>query len=99
MKKLTTTPFDVANYLQTHEEQALYLSTVLESGTKEEFLIALNDVARARGMSEVAKEANLNRESLYKSLNPKAKPQFETISKVINALGFHIQITPNVAAS
>ena len=79
--------FDAARYLDDDEAIAEYMTAVLESNDPDLLLLALADVARAKGMALVAKEAGLGRESLYKALAPGAKPRFETIMKVVRALG------------
>ena len=84
-KKLV--PFDAARYLDSDEAIAEYMSAVLEANDPDLLLLALGDVARAKGMAQVAKEAGLGRESLYKALTPGAKPRFETVLKVARALG------------
>ena len=80
-------PFDAARYLTDDAAIAEYITAVLETGDDDLLLLALGDVARARGMAQVAKDAGLGRESLYKALAPGAKPRFETILKVARALG------------
>lgn len=79
--------FDPAKYLDDDEAIAEYMTAVLETNDPDLLLLALADVARAKGMAQVAKEAGLGRESLYKALAPGAKPRFETVIKVARALG------------
>jgi probable addiction module antidote protein len=79
--------FDAARYLDSDGAVAEYMSAVLEANDPDLLLLALGDVARAKGMAQVAKEAGLGRESLYKALTPGAKPRFDTILKVARALG------------
>lgn len=81
------TQFDAADYLDSDEAVAAYLTAALEDENPELFLTALKDVARARGMSQLAKDAGLGRESLYKALTPGAKPRYDTILRVVHALG------------
>ena len=83
-------PFDAARYLTDDEAVAEYMNAVLESEDPELLLLALSDVARARGMTQVAKDAGLGRESLYKALTPGAKPRFDTVLKVARALGVRL---------
>ncbi len=87
-------PFDAARYLDSDEAIAEYMTAVLEADAPDLVLLALADVARAKGMAQVAKDAGLGRESLYKALAPGAKPRFETIVKVVRALGvkFTVQV-------
>jgi probable addiction module antidote protein len=80
-------PFDAARYLTDDVAVAEYMNAVLETGEADLLLMALGDVARARGMAQVAKDAGLGRESLYKALAPGAKPRFDTVLKVARALG------------
>ena len=80
-------PFDAARYLTDDAAVAEYMTTVLESDNLDLLLLALGDVARARGMAQIAKDAGLGRESLYKALAPGAKPRLDTILKVARALG------------
>lgn len=79
--------FDAAKYLNDDEAIAEYMTAVLETNDPDLLLLALGDVARAKGMAQVAKDAGLGRESLYKALAPGAKPRFETVMKVARALG------------
>ena len=87
-------PFDAARYLNDDAAIAEYMSAVLEAGDPDLLLLALGDVARARGMAQVAKDAGLGRESLYKALAPGAKPRFETVVKVARALGVRLSVEP-----
>ena len=91
MKPVKTTVWDPAEYLETEEQIAAYLEDIFESGDTELIVAAIGDVARARGMSRVAGDANCGRESLYKSLSPDGNPSFETIVKVMSALGFGLR--------
>ena len=86
--------FDVARYLDDDEAIAEYMTAVLETNEPDLLLLALSDVARAKGMAQVAKDAGLGRESLYKALAPGAKPRFETIVKVARALGVKFTAQP-----
>jgi probable addiction module antidote protein len=86
--------FDAARYLSDDARVAEYITAVLETGDPDLLLLALGDVARARGMAQVAKDAGLGRESLYKALAPGAKPRFDTVLKVVHALGVHLTAQP-----
>ena len=86
------TDFDPAAYLDSEETIAEYLSAILEENDPDLLLSALSDVARARGMAQIAKDSGLGRESLYKALAPGAKPRFETIMKVMHALGVKLTV-------
>jgi probable addiction module antidote protein len=83
-------PFDAARYLTNDEAIAAYVAAVLESGDADLLILALGDIARARGMAQVARDTGLGRESLYKALTPGAKPRFDTVLKVARALGIHL---------
>lgn len=91
-KPVRLVPFDASRYLTDDEAIAEYLSAVLETHDLQLLLAALGDIARARGMSQVAKAAGLGRESLYKALSPGSKPQFETVAKVARALGLRLAV-------
>ena len=86
--------FDAARYLDDDNALAEYMSVVLETNAQDLLLLALSDVARAKGMAQVAKDAGLGRESLYKALAPGAKPRFETIVKVARAPGVKFTALP-----
>jgi probable addiction module antidote protein len=86
--------FDAAEYLDDDEVIAAYLSAALEDENADVFLQAVADVAKARGMSYVASDAGLGRESLYKALSAGAKPRYDTILKVLRALGVVLQAVP-----
>ncbi|MBK6469436.1 MAG: putative addiction module antidote protein [Betaproteobacteria bacterium] len=86
--------FDAARYLDDDEAIAEYMTAVLETNDPDLLLLALNDVARSNGMAQVAKDAGLGRESLYKALAPGAKPRFETVMKVARALGVQFTARP-----
>jgi len=81
---------DVSEYLKNETTIASYLSAVIEEGDSKLLLSAIGDIAKARGMSKIASESGLGRESLYKALNPEAKPRFETVLKVLGAIGVKI---------
>ena len=87
-------PFDAARYLSDEAAIAEYVTAVLEADDPDLLLLALADIARARGMAEVAREAGLGRESLYKALSPGAKPRFDTVLKVARALGVRLSARP-----
>jgi len=82
-----TAPFDAADYLDNEETIAEFLTASMEDPNPDVFLMALRDVARARGMADLAKASGLGRESLYKALAPGSKPRYETIIKVLHGLG------------
>ena len=86
-KKLILSPFDAAEYLESEELIAEYLNAAMKEPDPDVFLSALSNVARAKGMGAIAEKSGLGRESLYKALKPGAAPRFETIRKVIAALG------------
>lgn len=86
--------FDSTYYLDSEETIAEYLTAALEDENPDVFLAALGDVAKARGMSTVARYSGLGRESLYKALTPGAKPRYETILKVLHGSGVKITIAP-----
>ena len=94
MAKTKTTRYDVAEHLRTPEEMAAYFEACLEDANGDAAFIAkaLGDIARAKGMSQVAREAGLSRESLYKALSGDRIPTFDTILKVISALGLKLRM-------
>jgi probable addiction module antidote protein len=91
---LETTPWNVQDHLQTPEECALYLEAVLaEAGDDPTFVAkAIGDVARARGMSQIARDAGITREGLYKALSEEGNPSFGTVLKVLSALGLRLHV-------
>jgi probable addiction module antidote protein len=92
MKKTKTSRYDVIEHLRTPEEMAAYLEACLEDANGDAAFIAkaLGDIARAKGMTQVAKDAGLSRESLYKALSGDRTPGFDTILKVVHALGLEL---------
>jgi probable addiction module antidote protein len=92
MAKTKTSKYDVAEHLRTPEEMAAYLSVCLEETNGDAAFIAkaLGDIARAKGMTQVARDAGLSRESLYKALSGERTPGFDTILKVVGALGLKL---------
>ena len=92
--KLDIAPFDASDYLDNEETIAEYLSAALENPDPDAFLVAVRDVAKARGISAVAENAGLGRESLYKALKPGAKPRFDTVRRLLFALGVKFDVVP-----
>ena len=92
MEKLTE--FDPADYLDTEELRGGYLELVAKDGTPEELLKAINDVARARGMSKVAEESGISRMGLYKALSPDGNPAFSTVWNILHSIGYTLTPTP-----
>jgi probable addiction module antidote protein len=92
MGKTNTSRYDVAEHLRTPEEMAAYLEACLEEADGDAAFVAkaLGDIARARGMTQVARDAGLSRESLYKALSGERTPGFDTILKVVGALGIRL---------
>jgi probable addiction module antidote protein len=99
MSKTTTTRYDVAEHLRTLEEMAAYLEVSIEEANGDALFVAkaLGDIARAKGMSQVAHDAGLSRESLYKALSGERIPSFDTVLKVIGALGLTLRAEPLIA--
>ena len=91
--KTTTTPYDSAEYLDSNEAINAYMDEVLETNDPAFIAKALGTIARARGMSQVAKKAGLSRESLYKALSSEGNPEFGTVIRVMHALGLKFSIT------
>jgi probable addiction module antidote protein len=96
MSKTTTTRYDVAEHLRSPEEMAAYLEAGLEESNGDASFVAkaLGDIARAKGMTQVARDAGLSRESLYKALSGDRTPGFNTILKVVQALGMELHAAP-----
>jgi probable addiction module antidote protein len=87
---MRTRKWDAAEHLKTEADMAAYLEAALEDGDPALVAAALGDIARAKGMSEIAREAGLGRESLYKALSAEGNPEFSTILKVVKALGLRL---------
>jgi probable addiction module antidote protein len=94
MAKEKTTVWDPAEYLDDEPKMAAYLEAALEVGDAALVAAALGDIARAKGMSDIARETGLGRESLYKALSPEGNPEFATIMKVVQALGLRLRAIP-----
>jgi probable addiction module antidote protein len=91
--RIKTIPWDSAAYLKSDEDIARYLEAVFEDGDPSLVAAALGDVARAKGMSQIAQRAGLGRESLYKALSTDGNPEFATVLRVMRALGLKIKVT------
>ena len=91
---METSKFDIADYLDSNEMITEYLNAVLEEGNYADVITAIGHIAKAVGMNKIAKETGMSRPSLYKALSEGAKPQFETIMKVLKAIGGQITLTP-----
>jgi probable addiction module antidote protein len=94
-----TRPWDAADHLKTNEAIAAYLNEVLAENDAQAFAAALGTVARAKGMTNLAREIGASRESLYKSLSPNGSPGLDTIFKVVDALGIHLAVQPGSATA
>lgn len=94
MVKTKTRPWDAARHLETEEDIVAYLEAALEEDDAALFAAALGDVARAKGMTQIAREAGLGRESLYKALSADGNPEFATVLKVLRSLGLKLHATP-----
>ena len=94
MAKTTTTPWDPVDHLKTEEDMVAYLEAALEEADPALVAAALGDIARAKGMTQVARDAGLGRESLYKAPSPAGNPEFATILKVVAALGLQLHAAP-----
>ncbi len=94
---MTTSKFDIADYLDDNKMIAEYLNAVLEDGDSRELVAAIGHIAKAIGMTKIAEQTGLSRPSLYKALNQDSKPQFDTIYKVLKAVGGQLKIDSNTA--
>ena len=94
MPKLRTRSFDTSDFLDDDEIIAEYLTAALEESDPDVFLTAIGQVAKARGMAQIARDTGLGRESLYKALSAGAKPRFDTVFKVLQALGVQMHAHP-----
>lgn len=93
MAKAKTIPWDPAEHLKSEEDMAAYLEAALEEGDPALVAAALGDIARAKGMTALARETGLGRESLYKALSPTGNPELATIMRVIDALGLQLHVS------
>ena len=96
-KKLETRLWDPAEHLKTDEDIAAYLDAALEDGDPALVVAVLGDIARARGMTQLARDAGVGRESLYKALSATGNPEFATVMKVLHALGLQLRVQPTQA--
>ena len=94
MARTTTLPWDPAEHLETEEDMAAYLEAALEEGDSSLVAAALGDIARAKGMTQLARDTGLGRESLYKALSASGNPELTTLLKVVGALGLRLHATP-----
>jgi probable addiction module antidote protein len=92
--KMQTQPWDAVEHLETDEDMVAYLDAALEDGDPGLIVAVLGDIARAKGMTQVAREAGVGRESLYKALSPTGNPEFSTVLKVVHALGLQFRVQP-----
>jgi probable addiction module antidote protein len=90
MAKTKTRAWDAAEHLESEEDMASYLEAALEEGDPVLIVAALGDIARAKGMTQIARDTGLGRESLYKALSPEGNPEFATVLKVVEALGLKL---------
>jgi probable addiction module antidote protein len=97
LKKEATFTWDAAEHLESEEDMASYLEAALEENDPSIIAAALGDIARAKGMSQIAEQTGLGRESLYKALSPEGNPEFSTILKVVHALGLRLHAVPGKA--
>jgi probable addiction module antidote protein len=95
VKKIKITDFavfDAVDYLKTDKDMADYLNAVLDDGDPALFVAAIGDIAKAKGMMEISKKSGVTREALYRALKLSSQPRFETVAKVINALGMRLTV-------
>ena len=92
--QLELATFDASDYLDSEEVIAEYLTIALKDSDPHAFLTAVRDVAKARGIATIAADAGLGRESLYKTLKPGAQPRFDTVRRLLKALGVNLEVAP-----
>ncbi|MDR3247554.1 MAG: putative addiction module antidote protein [Treponema sp.] len=95
---LKTTEWDPAKYINSKEDVRAYLEAALEENDTELLLSVIGDIARSNGMAQIAKELNVARESLYRSLSPKGNPSFSTVMQVLDILGFQLSLKEKATA-
>lgn len=93
-ERMKTTAFNASDYLQSGEDVITYLSAALEDGDVNLISAVLGDIAKSKGMSEISARSGLSRTSLYKALSSNGNPELATILKVVNALGYRLQLEP-----
>jgi probable addiction module antidote protein len=93
-KHIELRAWDAAEHLESDEDIAAYLDAALEEGDPALVVAVLGDIARARGMTQLAREAGVGRESLYKALSASGNPEFATVMKIVRALGLRFQVQP-----
>jgi probable addiction module antidote protein len=98
MEPVKTTVWDMAEHINTKEDVTAYLEAALEENDTTLLLSVIGDIARSKGMAQIAKELNLARESLYRSLSQDGNPSFSTVAKVLDNLGFQLSIRQKVPA-
>lgn len=92
MKMKKATKWDASEYLESEADIAAYLNAVLEDGDTSVIATALGDIARAKGMTQLAKETGVTRDGLYKALSPTGNPSFDTVQKIIRAFGLKLDV-------
>jgi len=98
MKKVKTTKWDMADHINTKEDVSAYLEAAFEDNDPETIFDVIGAIARSKGMAQIAKDLNLARESLYRSLAPEGNPSFVTVAKVLNNLGYQLSVREKVPA-
>lgn len=96
---MKTTPFDAADYLETEEDVAAYLTEALATGDTAVVALALGAIARARGMTRIARATGLSRESLYRALSADGNPEFATVLRILEAMGLRLTAEPATKAA
>lgn len=99
MSKIKISRFDVSEHLDSEEMIAAYLNAAIAEGDPDLLTAAISDIAKARGIAKVAEVAGLGRESVYKTLSPGSKPRYETIVKLLHALGVRLAVEPEKASA
>ncbi|PPT05233.1 hypothetical protein CKA32_005868 [Geitlerinema sp. FC II] len=94
MATLKTYPWDAAEHLETKEDIVAYLEAALEDGDPSVVVAALGDIVRSQGMTQIARETGIERESLYNALSSEGNPEFATVLKVLQALGLRLRVVP-----
>ncbi|MCG1038808.1 MULTISPECIES: addiction module antidote protein [Burkholderiaceae] len=99
MSKIKISRFDVSEHLDSEEMIAAYLNAAIAEGDPDLLTAAISDIAKARGIAKIAETAGLGRESIYKTLSPGSKPRYETIVKLLHALGVRLAVEPEKASA